>query len=166
MSTSFKRSYLNIWFLATSRIVVIFRLQSFFNRPHSYTLFITKSGDHHSLNFVIPLPFSSPPLLSSQTPSRGLSRKTSRAQQSPLSIMASRSFPSFGSNDSGYDSGITEVFDCETSTQRYDRQDYVRDMARQRQHMLAGELSRMDASEYQQDILDHMMSMDVRSTPF
>jgi hypothetical protein len=29
--------------------------------------------------------------------------------------------------------------------------------------MLAGELSRLDAGEYQQDILDHMMRMDVRS---
>jgi hypothetical protein len=76
--------------------------------------------------------------------------------------MASRSFPSFGSHDSGYDSGITEVFDCETSRPRFNPQEYARDVARQRQHMLAGELSRMDAGEYQQDILDHMMRMDVR----
>lgn len=78
--------------------------------------------------------------------------------------MASRAFASLGSNDSGYDSGITEVFDCETSRPRFNPQEYVRDVARQRQHMLAGELSRLDAGEYQQDILDHMMRMDVRFT--
>jgi hypothetical protein len=76
--------------------------------------------------------------------------------------MASRSFSSFGSNDSGYDSGITEIFDCETTRPRFYSQEYARDVARQRQHMLAGELSRLDAGEYQQDILDHMMHMDVR----
>ncbi len=79
--------------------------------------------------------------------------------------MASRAFPSFGSNDSGYDSGITEVFDYETSRPRFNPQDYARDVARQRQQVLAGELSRLDASEYQQDILDHMMCMDVRFAP-
>jgi hypothetical protein len=76
-------------------------------------------------------------------------------------IMASRGFASFASNDSGYDSSITEVFDCETSRPRFNPQEYARDVARQRQHLLAGELSRLDADEYQQDILDHMMRMDV-----
>lgn len=76
--------------------------------------------------------------------------------------MASRSFSSFSSHDSGYDSGITEVFDFETSRPRFNPQEYARDAARERQHMLAGELSRLDAAEYQQDILDHMMHMDVR----
>jgi hypothetical protein len=76
--------------------------------------------------------------------------------------MASRGFASFASNDSGYDSSTTEVFDCETSRPRFNPQEYARDVARQRQHMLAGELSRLDADEYQQDILDHMMRMDVR----
>jgi hypothetical protein len=76
--------------------------------------------------------------------------------------MASSTFSSFGSNDSGYDSGITEIFDCETSRPRFNPQEYARDVARRTQHMLAGELSRLDAGEYQQDILDHMMRMDVR----
>jgi hypothetical protein len=79
--------------------------------------------------------------------------------------MASRTISSFGSNDSGYDTGIIEIFDCETSKPRFNSQEYARDVARQRQHMLAGELSRLDAGEYQQDILDHMMRMDVRFTP-
>ena len=76
--------------------------------------------------------------------------------------MASRVFSLFGSNDSGYESGITEVFDFETSRPMSNPQEYARDVARQRQHMLAGELSRLDAGEYQQDILDHMIRMDVR----
>jgi hypothetical protein len=75
--------------------------------------------------------------------------------------MASRSFPSFGSNDSGYDSGITEIFDCEPARPTFNPQEYARDVARQRQHILAGELSRLDAAEYQQDMLDHMLRMDV-----
>ena len=79
--------------------------------------------------------------------------------------MASRSFSSFGSYDSGYDSGTTEVFDCETTRPTFYSQEYARDIARQRQHVLAGELSRLDAGEYQQDILDHMMDMDVRFLP-
>lgn len=77
--------------------------------------------------------------------------------------MASRSFSSFGSSDSGYDSGITEVFDSEPSRPRFNPHEYGRDAARRRQNMLAGELSRLDAGEYQQDILDHMMRMDVSS---
>lgn len=76
--------------------------------------------------------------------------------------MASMVFSSFGSNDSGYDSGITEVFEFEPSKAKFNHQEHVREVARQRQHMLAGELSRLDAGEYQQDILDHMMRMDVR----
>lgn len=77
--------------------------------------------------------------------------------------MASRSFSSFGSNDSGYDSGITEFFDSEALRPRFNPQEYARDVAHQKQHVLAGELSRLDAGEYQQDILGHMMHMDVRS---
>lgn len=76
--------------------------------------------------------------------------------------MESSSFSSFGSHDSGYDSAITEVFDCGTSISRFDHREYARDVARQRQQMIAVELSRLDADEYQQDILDHMIHMDVR----
>jgi hypothetical protein len=67
---------------------------------------------------------------------------------------------SFGSNDSGYESGIVEVFD-EPPRQYMKHHDHTKEMARQRQHMLAGELSRQDAEEYQQDILEHMLRMDV-----
>ena len=66
---------------------------------------------------------------------------------------------SFGS-DSGYESGIVEVFD-EPPRQYMKHHDHTKEMARQRQHMLAGELSRRDAEEYQQDILEHMLCMDV-----
>ena len=77
--------------------------------------------------------------------------------------MDANSFSSLGSHDSGYDSGISEIFECGTLRPRCDNVDYLRDFARQRQHQLAGELSRLDAGEYQQDILDHMIQMDVRS---
>ena len=53
-----------------------------------------------------------------------------------------------------------EVFDNEPMAPM-DPQQYARDLARERQHMLAGELSRLDAGEYQNDILEHMMRMDV-----
>lgn len=68
---------------------------------------------------------------------------------------------SFCSNDSGYESGIIEVFDEPSSVMH--RQDCTKDIARRRQQVLAGELSRLDAEEYQQDILDHMLHMEVSS---
>lgn len=67
---------------------------------------------------------------------------------------------SYTSNDSGYGSAIVEVFD-EPPRMALNSQDYARDVQRERQQMLAGELSRLDAEEYQQDILEHMMHMDV-----
>lgn len=76
--------------------------------------------------------------------------------------MTSRSYSSFASSYGGYDRGITEVFDCDTSRPRFNHQEYARDLAQQRQNLIAGELSRIDAAEYQQDILEHMMRMDVR----
>lgn len=57
--------------------------------------------------------------------------------------------------------GVTEVFDRDVKPATYTAQDYVKEMARQRQHRLAGELSRLDATEYQNDILAHMLDMDV-----
>lgn len=57
--------------------------------------------------------------------------------------------------------GITEVFDCDMKPATYTAQDYVKEIARQRQHRLAGELSRLDAVEYQDDILAHMLEVDV-----
>lgn len=59
--------------------------------------------------------------------------------------------------------GVTEVFDLGIKPATYTAQDYVKEVARQRQHRLAGELSRLDAAEYQNDILAHMLEMDVRS---
>ena len=59
-----------------------------------------------------------------------------------------------------FNNEYTEIFDHD-STAPMDPQQYARDLARERQHMLAGELSRLDAGEYQNDILEHMMRMDV-----
>jgi hypothetical protein len=77
--------------------------------------------------------------------------------------MAYRRISSFGSNDSGYESGIMEVFD-EPPRPAVNNRDFTRDIARQRQNMLAEELSRLDAEEYQHDMLEHMLHMDVCST--
>ena len=59
-----------------------------------------------------------------------------------------------------FDTDFVEVFDNDTMA-AFDHRQYTRDLARERQHMLAGELSRLDAAEYQDDILEHMMRMDV-----
>ena len=67
---------------------------------------------------------------------------------------------SFGSDDSGYGSAVMDVFD-EPQRPTMKSRDFAKDVARQRQHKLAGELSRLDAAEYQHDILDHMVNMDV-----
>ena len=77
--------------------------------------------------------------------------------------MAFTTVSSFTSSDSGYDSGIVEVFD-EPPPRVMNTQSLAKDLARQRQQMLAGELSRLDAEEYQQDILEHMLRMDVSSS--
>jgi hypothetical protein len=76
--------------------------------------------------------------------------------------MAYNGASSFGSNDSGYESGIVEVFD-EPPRPVLNSKDLERDLARQRQNILAAELSRRDAEEYQHDILEHMLQMDVSS---
>ena len=70
-------------------------------------------------------------------------------------------YSSFASDDSGYESGITEVFDCGAARPKYENHEYARDIARQRQHAIAAQLSRLDADEYQHDILEHMMQMEV-----
>lgn len=67
---------------------------------------------------------------------------------------------SFGPNDSGYESGIIEVFD-EPARPVVNTKDFTCDLARQRQNMLGEELSRRDAAEYQHNILEHMLQMDV-----
>jgi hypothetical protein len=72
---------------------------------------------------------------------------------------------SFGSDDSGYGSGVAEVFENPVLPIMGSR-DFGKDVARRRQQLLAAELSRLDAQEYQQDILDHMLHMDVSNPPF
>ena len=77
--------------------------------------------------------------------------------------MAYQGVSSFSSNDSGYESGMMEVLD-EPTRPVLNTKDFARDLARQRQNMLAEELSRLDAEEYQHDILEHMLHTDVSST--
>ncbi len=74
--------------------------------------------------------------------------------------MAYNRISSFGSNDSGYDSGIVEVFD-EPAQPAVKSSEHGKEVARHRQHLMASELSRRDADEYQQDMLEHMLKMDV-----
>ncbi len=73
--------------------------------------------------------------------------------------MAYNRISSFGSNDSGYESGIVEVFD-EPAQPIIKNVDHAKEVARHRQHLIASELSRRDAEEYQNDMLDHMLKMD------
>ena len=68
--------------------------------------------------------------------------------------------PSFGSNDSGYESGIIEVFD-EPRRPVIKMVDHAKELARQTQHRMATEIERLDIQEYQQDMLEHMLKMDV-----
>lgn len=62
-----------------------------------------------------------------------------------------------------FDTDYVEIFGND-GISGFETQQYTRDLARERQHMLAGELSRLDAGEYQNDILQHMMHMDVCTT--
>lgn len=78
--------------------------------------------------------------------------------------MAYHGVSSFGSNDSGYESAAMEMFD-EAPRVGLNSKEFAKNLARQRQNMLAEELSRLDAEEYQHDILDHMLHVDV-SMPF
>lgn len=64
---------------------------------------------------------------------------------------------SFGSNDSGYESGIID----EPRRQTAKNADHAKEVAKHRQHVMASEMSRRDAEEYQQDMLEHMLKMDV-----
>lgn len=75
--------------------------------------------------------------------------------------MAFNRISSFGSNDSGYESGgIVEVFE-EPQRTLLKNPDHAKEVARRRQHLMASELSRLDAEEYQDEILEHMLKMDV-----
>lgn len=75
--------------------------------------------------------------------------------------MAFNRISSFGSHDSGYDSGgIVEVFD-EPQQPTVKNLDHAKEAARHRQHLMASELSRLDAEDYQQEMLEHMLKMDV-----
>ena len=70
---------------------------------------------------------------------------------------------SFSSNDSGYESGIIEIFDEPAPVSRSVQ---VRDKVNHYQQTLAAELSRQVEEEYQHDILDHMLHIEVSSLSF
>lgn len=74
--------------------------------------------------------------------------------------MAYNRISSFGSTDSGYESGIVEVFD-EPARPVIKNPDHSKEVSKQRQLLIASDLSRRDAMEYQQDMLEHMLKMDV-----
>ena len=77
--------------------------------------------------------------------------------------MAFNRVSSFGSTDSGYESASTvEVFDDQL---RLKREEHAREVARQRQQLIASELSRLDSDEYAQDMLEHMLRMDADTMP-
>ncbi|KIW72368.1 hypothetical protein PV04_00565 [Phialophora macrospora] len=71
---------------------------------------------------------------------------------------------SFGSNDSGYESGIVEVFD-EPRRPVAKNVDHAKELARHTQHRMASEMSRRDADDYQQDMLEHMLKIDAETVP-
>lgn len=68
--------------------------------------------------------------------------------------------------DSGYNTGITEVFEYEPSQARLLPSRHARDYALQQQQVIAEHLSHRDAADYQQEMLEHMMCMDVRCDRF
>lgn len=75
------------------------------------------------------------------------------------------SFPrvsSFGSQDSGYETASSKE---SMSHSALKQQDQTKDIARHRQHILAQELSRQDAEEYSNDMLEHMLRMDQETMP-
>ncbi|RMZ80578.1 hypothetical protein DV738_g2730, partial [Chaetothyriales sp. CBS 135597] len=77
--------------------------------------------------------------------------------------MAYNRVSSFGSTDSGYESGAAaDMFDQQA---RLKRQEHEKEVARHRQQLLAQELSRMDADDYAQDMLEHMLRMDAETLP-
>lgn len=69
---------------------------------------------------------------------------------------------SFGSQDSGYETASSQE---SMSQSIFKQQDQAKEVARHRQHLLAQELSRLDAEEYQQDMLEHMLRMDESTMP-
>ena len=77
--------------------------------------------------------------------------------------MASNRILSFGSTDSGYESATAiDVFDDQL---RIKQQEHAKEVARQRQQLIASELSRLDSDEYAQDMLEHMLQMDADTLP-
>lgn len=79
-----------------------------------------------------------------------------------MSNMSFNRVSSFGSQDSGYETASSRETVSQTS---FKQQDHAKELARHRQNMLAQELSRQDAEEYQQDMLEHMLRMDESTMP-
>ncbi len=77
--------------------------------------------------------------------------------------MAFNRVSSFGSIDSGYESATAvDVYDEQI---RIKQQEHAKEIARQRQQLIASKLSRLDSDEYAQDMLEHMLQMDADTMP-
>lgn len=59
------------------------------------------------------------------------------------------------------DSFFVETYDQEFAGPRLDPKEHARLVARERQYAIADNLSRLTSEEYQEDILAHMLQMDV-----
>jgi len=63
---------------------------------------------------------------------------------------------------SGYSSDNTFVESDEAASQRMTMRDAAKMLARNKQEMIANELSRLACDEYLEDIMQHMRHMEVR----
>lgn len=62
------------------------------------------------------------------------------------------------------DSFFVETYDQEFSGPRLDPKEHARLVARERQYAIADNLSRLTSEEYQEDVVAHMLQMDVSDT--
>jgi hypothetical protein len=64
---------------------------------------------------------------------------------------------------SGYPSDGSYFVESDESTQRMTMRDAAKMLARNKQEMIANELSRLACDEYLEDIMQHMRHMEVRT---
>lgn len=64
---------------------------------------------------------------------------------------------------SGYPTDNTFFVESDEPTQRMNMRDAAKMLARNRQEMIANELSRLACDEYLEDIMQHMRHMEVRT---
>jgi hypothetical protein len=65
---------------------------------------------------------------------------------------------------SGYPSDGSYFVESDECTQRMTMRDAAKMLARNKQEMIANELSRLACDEYLEDIMQHMRHMEVRET--